>query len=121
MDDEFVKDTCKVGQGATCCKYLMMGNGWECAKASPSMKSTIDARDMNAKGDNCPGFGLKQYVLKADLLGYKSGEKFVESAGYDYGMKSDHERITGEPHINLSADGGYPFICVPVSQADLVT
>lgn len=60
MDDDFVKQTCKLGQMADCCKYLMMGaGGWECAKIVPTVKVHIDQRtDMNAKGDNCPGFGV---------------------------------------------------------------
>ena len=61
MDNDFVKQTCKVGQGAACCKYLMMAPvGWECGKIDTFMKTNIDGRAdlMNAKGDNCPGFGL---------------------------------------------------------------
>lgn len=59
MDDDFVKQTCKIGQGADCCKYLMMGvGGWECAKVT-SLKALIDQRtNMHAKGDNCSGFSL---------------------------------------------------------------
>ena len=60
MNDDFVKDTCKLGKGAECCKYLLMGpGGWECAKINPRIKVHIDRRsDMNAKGDNCPGFNV---------------------------------------------------------------
>ena len=60
MNNDFVKQTCKLGQMVDCCKYLMMGSsGFECAKINPSMKAIIDARAsiMHAKGDNCPGFG----------------------------------------------------------------
>ncbi len=60
MDDDFVKQTCKIGQGADCCRYVTMGvDGWGCAKVNPRMKAYIDKRtDMKAKGDNCPGFGV---------------------------------------------------------------
>lgn len=60
MDDDFAKQTCKIGQMADCCKYLMMGpDGFECAKTNPTIKAAIDRRtDMHAKGDNCPGFGV---------------------------------------------------------------
>lgn len=59
MDDSYVNDVCKIGQGSDCCRYLMMGSGgFECAKASAMMRNAIDARAsrMTAKGDNCSGF-----------------------------------------------------------------
>lgn len=51
--------TCKMGQGAACCKYLVMAGGFACAKPS-TLKFTIDARgdSMTAQGDNCPGWPL---------------------------------------------------------------
>jgi hypothetical protein len=57
MDMERIKQVCKIGQGAACCKYLACGaNGMECAKLSPVLMAAIDRReDMTAKGDNCPG------------------------------------------------------------------
>lgn len=58
MMNDYVMNVCKIGQKQECCRYLMGGpNGFECAKLSEFMKSTIDARahEMNAKGDNCDG------------------------------------------------------------------
>lgn len=54
---DYIKNTCKIGQGAACCRYLMVGTkGFECGKLS-SLKPVIDARvnKMNAKSDNCEG------------------------------------------------------------------
>jgi hypothetical protein len=57
----YVYDTCKLGQGPACCKYLVFGPAFNCAKLT-SMRFTIDGRgdSMAAKGDNCDGmpFGL---------------------------------------------------------------
>ena len=54
---EVAKDTCKLGSGEECCKYLLLGpDGFECAKTDEKMKLTIDLRDnMVAKGDCCEG------------------------------------------------------------------
>jgi|688.fasta_scaffold38826_9 hypothetical protein len=65
MDENAQKHTesvCKVGQGAKCCKYLIMAmNGWECMKADPADKKLIDDfysdSTHNANGDNCNGYG----------------------------------------------------------------
>lgn len=53
-----IKETCKIGQGADCCRYLIMGcTGFECAKLEHGLKVTIDARveSMSAQADNCEG------------------------------------------------------------------
>ncbi len=49
-----------------------------------------------------------------------AGQEFYRFKLNDYGMKSDHERITREEHINLTEDpeGGYPFICVPLAAVE---
>ena len=57
--NKHVKNVCKIGQGADCCKYLVAGGkGFECAKHDPSDKAVIDANwsESNvAQGDNCDG------------------------------------------------------------------
>jgi hypothetical protein len=58
--NEYIMNTCKLGQGSKCCRYLIAGpNGFECAKQHIGMKNYLDMRvaadDMNAKGDNCIG------------------------------------------------------------------
>lgn len=54
---EYAVETCKIGQGAACCRYVVAGaQGLECAKLS-SLRGAIDRRvgSMVAKGDNCEG------------------------------------------------------------------
>jgi hypothetical protein len=57
--NEHITTVCKMGQGAECCKYLVMGQkGFECAKIKPSTKATIDNAwndSKSAQGDNCDG------------------------------------------------------------------
>lgn len=49
---------CKFGSGEACCRYLVMGKHFACAKLT-SMAATIEARiaagTFAAKGDNCDG------------------------------------------------------------------
>ena len=57
MDDKILKDICKMGQGADCCRYITVGpDGFECAKGT-TLQATLDQRVgiMVAKGDNCDG------------------------------------------------------------------
>lgn len=66
---EYIKQVCKIGQGATCCKYLAMGpNGFECMKANEADKKIIDRNwattEYVAQGDNCEG---KHDLLKAEI------------------------------------------------------
>ncbi len=49
------------------------------------------------------------------------GDILEECHKCDYGMKSDHERITGEEHINLSHDGDYPFYTLPRHAVEVYT
>lgn len=61
MDDKrWIVTTCKIGQRAECCKYLIAGsNGFECAKTNLELKTTIDIQwslhHHVAQGDNCDG------------------------------------------------------------------
>ena len=57
--NNYVKDVCKIGQGATCCRYLVIGpKGFECVRDT-DMKEYLDSRvameTMVARGDNCDG------------------------------------------------------------------
>lgn len=59
MDDKFVENTCRLGCGKECCRYLGMGmKGWKCLKLT-NLKSIIDekvnSKAMSAEGDNCEG------------------------------------------------------------------
>ena len=56
-----INSVCKMGQGASCCKYLVMGTkGFECMKTDPKNKKVIDDNWATtphvAQGDNCEGF-----------------------------------------------------------------
>lgn len=57
--NEYVKTVCKFGQGASCCKYLVMGkDGFKCMKSSPVNKEHIDSvwnETKISQGDNCEG------------------------------------------------------------------
>jgi hypothetical protein len=58
-DDEYTLSTCKLGQGADCCRYLALGaNGWSCEKNGPHRETIVRRSSkglMKAKGDNCAG------------------------------------------------------------------
>lgn len=62
MPREHWENVCKIGQGADCCKYMVVGgDGFGCAKdkGNEGFKHAIDSRtDMNAKGDNCEGWAM---------------------------------------------------------------
>lgn len=57
---DYVRATCKIGQGNECCRYLVCGpDGFDCAKFSVHRK-TLDDRAANkimtARADNCAGW-----------------------------------------------------------------
>jgi hypothetical protein len=60
---EHVSKVCKIGQGASCCKYLVMGKAWECMRVDPANKKVIDdnwaIHPHVSQGDNCKGYGVK--------------------------------------------------------------
>jgi hypothetical protein len=68
IPEEYVVETCKRGQGAECCRYLLVGwnedtkgTEWQCGKHTP-LRSYLDGKvnnnTMNSKGDNCPGWDV---------------------------------------------------------------
>lgn len=64
LSDEYVKDTCKIGQGHDCCRYLAAdANGFRCEKLGP-LKGVIDSRVtyMIAQADNCKGVKHEEEV-----------------------------------------------------------
>lgn len=59
IDEECARSVCKIGQGAACCRYLLLGPlGWNCAKGTTLRRHLDEAvamRRMVARGDNCEG------------------------------------------------------------------
>jgi hypothetical protein len=59
MTEERSIEICKRGQGAECCRYLAVYEGFRCAKLTDGLREMIDKRSaegtMGAKGDNCEG------------------------------------------------------------------
>lgn len=123
--EQYVRDVCKMGQGAECCRYLTMGaDGWSCEKGS-ALQFVIDGKvkdgSFTAQGDNCDGaFGvaLPYVVLTEDYLGHLAGTKLYETSLYDYGCAADDTELLGEPCRSWSTlpSGGYPFVSVPLSK-----
>ncbi len=61
----YIKDTCKIGQGRECCRYLTAGPDGFCCEKLSSMKSHLDhATHMTARGDNCDGLVEVEYRVK---------------------------------------------------------
>ena len=59
LKKEYCMQICKIGQGNSCCRYLVGSpKGFECAKHT-SIRSNLDRRVANntivAQGDNCDG------------------------------------------------------------------
>ena len=62
ITQEYLKETCKMGQGNDCCRYIIVHpeDGFVCGKEEPDIKSVLDERvdnlSMTARGDNCEGW-----------------------------------------------------------------
>lgn len=119
FNDAYRTETCKIGQGAECCRYLTMGaDGFSCAKRT-SLRYTIDnrVRKMNAKGDNCDGVYRPQPAFRLLRARFEvpAGTTIYKASGYDYGCASDDQRATGVPHTSMTLEpsGDYPFFTVP--------
>lgn len=64
---ERLVNTCRVGQGAACCRYIVSGgDGVECAKHEPDLNRQINERIKEglfiAQGDNCEGLPLGEFL-----------------------------------------------------------
>jgi len=62
-----LKDVCKIGQGAACCKFLLCGsNGFECAKAEGWEFEILEKWNSTkvAQGDNCSGLEKEELNKK---------------------------------------------------------
>ena len=59
LEASYVKETCKIGEGFDCCRFLVCGpKGFECAKFTEH-RALLDFRATNklmtARADNCEG------------------------------------------------------------------
>lgn len=65
---DFVRDTCKLGQGADCCKYLSAsskkGALFNCEKLTDIGAQIETLTHMTAKSDNCPGLSESDWKKK---------------------------------------------------------
>ena len=57
---DMLKDVCRIGEGADCCRFIVGGGGGlQCAKHEPVLVEQIlrrvDAGLFTARGDNCEG------------------------------------------------------------------
>lgn len=105
-----VKEVCKIGQGADCCKYLMMGTiGFECGKLGVFRKYIDERTDMSAKGDNCDGQASPSSTPLDIWWGqYPSIRVAALLIAYDNGMVNRGETekdFLERAHGALTADG----------------
>lgn len=86
---------CKIGQGADCCKYLVMGKGFECMKEDPENKKVIDdnwaVTPHVAQGDNCEGYAehSKKKVELVVEVSRNQNDKRYEDPFEDDGAYAD--------------------------------
>ena len=63
---DYLKNTCKIGQGGECCRYILVsGKGFECAKLSTAKEELDRKVEMGlftAKGDNCDGYTEEESI-----------------------------------------------------------
>lgn len=64
LEDPRLKAICRIGQGAACCRYVVLtpDRGFQCAKLNPTLARQIAWRQqqqtMGARGDNCAGLPM---------------------------------------------------------------
>lgn len=60
ISSDYVRDTCRLGEGEDCCAYLMMGSGgFECAKDNgfaDAIRARLEDGQLGAQGDHCEGW-----------------------------------------------------------------
>lgn len=85
IPEDYVKDTCRFGQGTACCSFLMMGADWHCAKGTDieaHIRTQRATGKMNAMGNNCPGFAtikaLEAQVVR-DIVEYQEEQDHDDS------------------------------------------
>ena len=62
--NQYVAEICKIGQGISCCRFLVVGpKGFECVKFTEH-RHLLDFRaatgTMTAQSDNCDGYSIEE-------------------------------------------------------------
>jgi hypothetical protein len=64
IEQDYLMKTCNLGKGESCCAFLASGaKGFECLKGGSlehTIRERLAAAAMNAKGDNCDGYNLRE-------------------------------------------------------------
>ena len=67
--NDHVKNTCRLGQGAECCKYLSVSeSGFNCEKLTDLGRQIEMLTGMTAKADNCDGIPEIDWEKKLNRL-----------------------------------------------------
>jgi len=85
-DKKHWEEVCKIGQGANCCKYLVMGEaGFECMRDKPENKKVIDDNWTKhphvAQGENCMGYEAEKNTKK-EYYDKRYHEPFEDDGAY---------------------------------------
>lgn len=110
-----VSDVCKMGQGAECCKYLVMGTkGFECMRVNPANKKVIDSdwevTPHVSQGDNCKGY-LNEKQMK------RTGIFSIESLQSTYKSTRDADKSINES-LSSTESGDEPVVTENVLSAE---
>jgi hypothetical protein len=66
--NETIKNVCKIGQGAACCRYLTMGaGGFNCEKYTSLgrlLDLRVDTNSIVSHGNNCEGKTIEELNKK---------------------------------------------------------
>ncbi len=113
--EDYIDNTCKRGQHAEACRYLVFDEGFSCGKASFS-RGMIDKRfkegDMGAKGDNCDGIlgfvNENQSLLVGNKTIYKEQAPTITEEATFERLEIENGRIllttSKENFLNLSEE-----------------
>jgi len=86
ISEEHLREVCKAGQGAECCRYIVLGDALECSKGTP-LGVLLDSRakrgEILAQGDNCDGLAAPSNESAA---GGEVKVKIIDQASKDTGI-----------------------------------
>ncbi len=81
-----IHSVCKIGQGSSCCRYLLFGKYFECGKTDDIAKASLDSKvdKMTAKADGCSGWSKE--MLENNII--NAEKTFVSYHSYPTGTVS---------------------------------